>query len=454
MLTLLSSKQTQFCLDQSLWDSDLGVKGTDENAEWQIFAAGDSTFKASTNAIKPLKKALLVKTPLRQKQNAAKHSTSNQMTKSPFSKIIKISAEVMLREWNGKETFEDSDEDDDEIDRRLNKWTNSFSAPSQHAMKKLDYSIQKLRHCATINSLQKASLQVSLSLLDVAATKECRNPFLCLNQAAVFSAQGPKGGNNDEPLKKPLPKETDCSPEDALQVLGRADCLRAIHFTSEALFLCSYAARVCCLHRDKKELHHPWTPKWRIIGIMVYTISVGIDSIIFSIMQGDARKTMLDSWEKSIKAEIGRGRSDAIAMQKALGRFHSSLARQKNSPLEAVVVNEEEEEASWNEVGDNNDEEGEDNDEEGDVHDEEADDNDEEWDDNDEEGEDTQLDDRTSACRNEEQNDARVEKNEIMPDGEIIEDQVSSVWLPSLSSSPIATVDPVNDFSHISAVEI
>jgi hypothetical protein len=122
--------------------------------------------------------------------------------------------------------------------------------------------------------------------------------------------------------------------------------------------------------------------------------------------------------------------------------------------LEAVVVNEEEEEASWNEEGDNNDEEGEDNDEEGDVHDEEADDNDAEWDDNDEEGEDTQLDDRTSACRNEEQNDARVEKNEIMPDGEIIEDQVSSVWLPSLSSSPIATVDPVNDFSHISAVEI
>lgn len=242
------------------------------------------------------------------------------MSKSPFKKLVKVSAEILLREWNGKETFEQSDEDDeDEIDARLNKWSDTVSGPSKLAMKRLDYNIHKLRQCSTINSLQKASLQVSLSLLDVASQKECRNPFICLSQAAIFASQGAKGGNNDEEFKKPLSSETECTPEEALQILGRADCLRAIHFINEAIFLCSFAARVCCLHRDKKEPEHSWTPKWRIVGIMSYTISLGIDSAIYSLMEGDDRKVALDSWEKSVKAELGRGRSDAIAMQKACG---------------------------------------------------------------------------------------------------------------------------------------
>jgi hypothetical protein len=245
-----------------------------------------------------------------------------------------------LREWNGKETFEESDEDDDIIDSRLNKWSNSVSGPSKLAMKKLDYSIQKLRQCLTINSLQKASLQVSLSMLDVAEQKECRNPFLCLSQAAIFASQGAKGGNNDEEFKKPLPREADCTAEEALHILGRADCLRAIHFINEALFLCSFAARVCCLHRDKKETDHPWTPKWRIIGIMTYTVSLGIDSVIFSLMEGEERRLALDSWEKGIRAEIGRGRSDAIAMQKAFSRLQVASSSRPDLNLIKTGVDE------------------------------------------------------------------------------------------------------------------
>jgi hypothetical protein len=273
-------------------------------------------------------------------------------------KLVKVSAEVLLREWNGKETFDESDEDDDVIDRRLNKWSNSVSGPSKLAMKKLDYSIQKLRQCLTINSLQKASLQVTLSLLEVAEQKECRNPFLCLSQAAIFASQGGKGGNNDEEFKKPLPREADCTADEALQILGRADCLRAIHFVNEALFLCSFAARVCCLHRDKKETEHPWTPKWRIIGIMTYTVSLGIDSVIFSLMEGEERKHALDSWEKGVRAEIGRGRSDAIAMQKASSRFKSTSRpnpKFAENDIDQRAVPEEGTRITWNETADEED---------------------------------------------------------------------------------------------------
>ena len=253
----------------------------------------------------------------------------------------------MLREWNGKELFEDSDEDDDIIDRRLNKWSNNVSGPSMLAMKKLDYNILKLRHCLTITSLQKASLQVALALLEVADQKECRNPFLCWSQAAVYATQGSKGGNNDEEFKKPIPRETSCTPKEALRILGRADCLRAIHFINEAIFLCSFATRVCCLHRDKKETEHPWTPKWRVVGIMCYTVSVSIDSIIMSMMDGEDRKLALDSWDKTVKAEIGRGRSDAIAMQKAFGRSRSSISRNALSTTkdDDQVADDDEEES-------------------------------------------------------------------------------------------------------------
>ena len=165
---------------------------------------------------------------------------------------------------------------------------------------------------------------MALALLDVAEKKECRNPFLCLSQAAIFASQGPKGGNNDEQLKKPLPRETDCTAEEAIRILGRSDCLRSLHFTNEAMFLCSYAARVCCLHRDKKEPDHPWTPKWRVVGIMVYTISIGIDSTISCLMDGEEGKVVVESWDKTVQAEIDRGRSDALAMRKAFSRFNSS----------------------------------------------------------------------------------------------------------------------------------
>lgn len=157
--------------------------------------------------------------------------------------------------------------------------------------------------------------------------KECHNPFLCLHHAAVFASQGLKGGNNDQAFKKPLPLKTDCTVRDSLNILGRADCMRAIHFTDESMFLCSFVARVCCLHRDKKENDFPWTPQWRVIGIMAYTLSVFIDTTICSLMEGDTRKAALETWEKDVTEEVGRGRSDAIALTRAI----ASISRSNNA---------------------------------------------------------------------------------------------------------------------------
>lgn len=328
------------------------MKGSGDDTDWHIFSASNASKESAENDSQTRKAQDTKRQSFgKPRQPTLKKISSNRMTKSPMSKLVKISAEVLLREWNGKETFEESDEDDDKLEQRLNKWNSNVSGPAKLAMKKLDYSIQKLRQCATIFSLSKASLEVALSLLEVASKKECRNPFLCLNQAAIFAAQAPKGGNNDEVFKKSLPTEEDCTADEALQILGRADCLRAIHFTSEAMFLCSFVARVCCLHRDKKEVNHDWTPKWRIVGILTYTVSVGIDSIICSIMYGDERTNALNSWDKSVKAEIGRGRSDAIAMQKAAGRYNSSMGKTENS----FEINDEEMEGS--EDPDNNSDE-------------------------------------------------------------------------------------------------
>uniref|UniRef100_A0A6S8WZ86 Uncharacterized protein n=1 Tax=Chaetoceros debilis TaxID=122233 RepID=A0A6S8WZ86_9STRA len=349
---------SQMCLDQSLWDSELGMKGTeDESPDWMLFHE-PSTKSSSVSKSKRNSQSGPSQSNIKGNQRRPRELRR----KTPISKLIKVPTDVLHSEWNGRENFDES-EDDEFIDHHLNKWNDNVSGPAKLAMKKLDYSIQKLRQCSTINALRKTSLQVALALLDVSSKKECRNPFICLSQASIFASQGQKGGNSDEDLKKALPRQEDCSAEEARHVLGRADCLRALHFTNEAMFLCSYVAKVCCLHRDKTELGHPWTPQWRVVGIMTYTISVGIDSVIDSLMEGETRKLALESWEKSVRAEIGRGRSDAIAMQRSFGHAINSPSKMQTRKQNGEKIldiqnsdlnqNESEEEADYDDEEEN-----------------------------------------------------------------------------------------------------
>jgi hypothetical protein len=88
----------------------------------------------------------------------------------------------------------------------LGEWNKDDLPPLNHdpsesarlAMKTLDDSMKNLRKSRTINALERSSLDVSVALIDVASYNECHNPFLCLQQAAIFAAMGPKQGNNDE----------------------------------------------------------------------------------------------------------------------------------------------------------------------------------------------------------------------------------------------------------------
>ena len=101
----------------------------------------------------------------------------------------------------------------------------------------------------------------------------------------------------------PLPKK--CTALDALVILGRADCLRAIHFIESAQFLCSWVAKVCIVHRSQMDDDLPWNPRWRVIGAYLSFVSANVN--------GTAKEYSLaiDDWEAKVQHEIEYAKSDA-----------------------------------------------------------------------------------------------------------------------------------------------
>jgi len=340
----------QLGLGVKVWDSTLGTEATKEETdiyEWENF-------------VTPPQSTATIKQPSRQRTTNRKkpksvtehvHERSEHAhERSLFSKLVKVPTAVLLREWTGKDYFNE-ERNINEHDRGLNMWSQECSGSAKYAMKKLDYAMRKLRKCCTIYSIQKSNIEVATALLEVSSKKECYNPFLCLHQAAVFASHGSKGGNNDGAFKNALPEENICTPNEALSILGRADCLRAIHFTNESMFLCSFVARVCTLRRQEKNHELSWTPKWRVIGIYMYTLSLAVDATIYSLTEGDERIDALDSWREDIRAEIDRARCDAIAVKRNFAK--TSLA--KSTQNVQCIVNkhttdektEYDDEASW-----------------------------------------------------------------------------------------------------------
>lgn len=99
-----------------------------------------------------------------------------------------------------------------------------------------------------------------------------------------------------------------CTSLNALVILGRADCLRAIHFLESAQFLVSWVAKVCSLCRSHLEEELPWTSRWKVIGAYLSFVAANID--------GTAAEfdMTLPSWEEAVKQEISYGKSDAKAL--------------------------------------------------------------------------------------------------------------------------------------------
>ncbi len=215
-----------------------------------------------------------------------------------ISKLIKVSTSILLDEWNKDESAKVSN-----------------VAEAERAMKKLDLAMKNLRKSRTLNALEQSSLDVSAALIDVAATEECYNPFLCLQQAAMYAELGSKLGSNDEPFKKCIPSKEKCTPLDALVILGRADCLRAIHFLQEAQYLCSWVISVCRLHRDRQEATFLWNDRWRVIGVLCYITKATIDRTGENLQHSNNKSALtLRKWEDGATEEANRGKSDALIL--------------------------------------------------------------------------------------------------------------------------------------------
>ncbi|KAL7548801.1 hypothetical protein ACHAWF_012058 [Thalassiosira exigua] len=180
-------------------------------------------------------------------------------------------------------------------------------------MKMVDDAMRNLHESRTVSSLERASIDVSVALLALVAFEECYDPFMCLQQAACFAAMGSKRGNNDVPFKRVLPLKNQCSPLVALSVLGRADCLRAIHFLHEAQYLCSWVASVCASRRNQSNDDLPWNSRWKIVGVVAYTVSSAIERTGQSLAEDDPSMT-LRKWHDDAKAEFSRGESDALVL--------------------------------------------------------------------------------------------------------------------------------------------
>ena len=127
-------------------------------------------------------------------------------------------------------------------------------------------------------------------------------------------------------LKSFLPLPRKCTALDALVILGRADCLRAIHFVESAQFLCSWVAKVCIVHRSQMDDSLPWDSRWRVIGTYLSFISANVN--------GTAKdySLRLDDWEAEVQQEIEYAKSDA----KLLLSWHQS--NDKNGDCSAAAA--------------------------------------------------------------------------------------------------------------------
>ena len=290
----------QFSIDKQVWQSTIGTAVInrkdeskvgfylDENCQWM--GPRRQTKEERTQYTNKTQQQRLPRPSKPARPTRKRHQRSN---------IVRVATSALAAEWR---------KDDASVEKR------HALQDAQLSMKKVDAAMKNLRKSRTLNSLEQASIDVSVALLTLVSHDECNNPFVCLQQAVMFAEMGAKRGNNDEPFKRFLPLKNRCSPSEALNILGRADCLRAVHFLHEAQYLCTWIASVCGSHRLKEE-HMPWNSRWRVVGILTYIIASSIDETGEALTQDGA----LRKWEDAAKKEISRGKKDAVAIARGTG---------------------------------------------------------------------------------------------------------------------------------------
>ena len=241
-----------------------------------------------------------------------------------------------------------------EMKRLWNSSPSGLDVPSQldvqvakKCMNKVHSCMQDLRVCFTFSAAEKNCLNLSVALLDLAATPCCKDPFMCLQQASMYATQAPKAGNSDMSFRRSIPTVNECSPRNALAILGRADCMHAVFFPEEAAFLCSFVARACALHRDPSPVYE-WNDQWKVVGMHAYNVSVMIRATVNSMTKQTRPKNFSKMWEPDVIKELELGCKDAKELLK-------SSSQQSGTTME-LEADDEEEDAEREEDSDTDEE--------------------------------------------------------------------------------------------------
>jgi hypothetical protein len=334
---LLPMSQFSLNPDKKLWDPKVGKEATEKATVDQVEQVSakeleerlDAVHGRSSNGALMYRNGTLSRPrvkegarpinrrsqPLQKTQELPLHDWfGGEKLDSHLTNLISIPCDVFQRVWMG---------------HSIEVATLEFNAAAAQAMNKLHTSMQELRMCFTEHSVEKSSLQASEALVEL--VEFSRNPFLCLQQAAIFAGQAIKGGNSNLTFKVPLPRQDACTPLEALVILGRADCLQAVYFCPEAAFLCSYVASVCARHRKPGEAHLAWNERWKIVCILAYNVSVMIRHTALVILQEqDKRDEITMQWQHDNVEELERGRADGM-------RWKTSISHATSSAPIAVV---------------------------------------------------------------------------------------------------------------------
>ena len=131
--------------------------------------------------------------------------------------------------------------------------------------------------------MKKCSIIVATSLIDVAGTPCCHNPFICLQQAATFCSFRIKQLDK-ECFWKELPSDKDCHAYDALMTIGRAYCMLVLDCTFEAVYLCEFIARVFSLRRSSssKILDSMWEAALVYLRMLVSNVDERNAGVVWS----------------------------------------------------------------------------------------------------------------------------------------------------------------------------
>jgi hypothetical protein len=299
---------SQFCVDDRLWDSDIGEAASSLSGfdEWKLLNRMDldDVMDQVTNKHKRRRKSEKV---IERKVQEWISGTE----KPTLQSFVSLPTNEMRRLWLQGSEPSSKDEKDAAVE----------------IMKKVDTSIEKLRACYTESAVEKASLQISVALLELASLPGCFDPFRCLQQAAIFASQACKAGNSDMAYRALLPEKTECTPLQALVILGRADCLHSVYFPNEAAYLCSYVALICRLHRENEDSDEAtntttglleWNIQWKIVAIYAYNVSVMIRTTVSTVLDKQQQKSFLSMWEYDVVEELERGRSDGWVWKRSL----------------------------------------------------------------------------------------------------------------------------------------